>query len=38
MSLAAPPTDRLLTGLEGFLTLANDPTQIRAFYDPAQGP
>jgi ubiquinone biosynthesis protein COQ4 len=37
MSLATPPTDRLLTGLEGFLTLANDPTQIRAFYDLHKG-
>jgi ubiquinone biosynthesis protein COQ4 len=37
MSLAAPPSERLLTGLEGFLTLANDPTQIRAFYDLHKG-
>jgi ubiquinone biosynthesis protein Coq4 len=37
MSLAAPPSDRLLTGLGGFLTLANDPTQIRAFYDLHKG-
>jgi ubiquinone biosynthesis protein Coq4 len=37
MSFATPPTDRLLTGLEGFLTLANDPTQIRAFYDLHKG-
>ena len=27
------PSAQALTGLEGFLTLANDPTQIRAFYD-----
>ena len=30
-------TARALTGLEGFLTLANDPTQIRAFYDLHKG-
>lgn len=37
MSLAEPPSARALTGLEGFLTLANDPTQIRAFYDLHKG-
>ena len=24
---------RVMTGLEGFITLVNDPNQIRAFYD-----
>ena len=37
MSLAEAPSARALTGLEGFLTLANDPTQIRAFYDLHKG-
>lgn len=37
MSLAETPSARMLTGLEGFLTLANDPTQIRAFYDLHKG-
>jgi ubiquinone biosynthesis protein Coq4 len=37
MSLAEAPSARMLTGLEGFLTLANDPTQIRAFYDLHKG-
>jgi ubiquinone biosynthesis protein Coq4 len=37
MSIVAPPYARMLTGLEGFLTLANDPTQIRAFYDLHKG-
>lgn len=37
MSLAEPPSARALTGLEGFITLANDPTQIRAFYDLHKG-
>lgn len=37
MSLVDPPSARALTGLEGFLTLANDPTQIRAFYDLHKG-
>ncbi len=37
MSLAEQPSARALTGLEGFLTLANDPTQIRAFYDLHKG-
>ena len=31
------PSAQALTGLEGFLTLANDPTQIRAFYDLHKG-
>jgi ubiquinone biosynthesis protein COQ4 len=26
-------TDRAMTGLEGFITLMNDPNEIRAFYD-----
>ena len=34
---AHPPTARELTGLAGFLTLAEDPTQIRAFYDLHKG-
>lgn len=37
MSLAETPSARVMTGLEGFLTLANDPTQIRALYDLHQG-
>jgi ubiquinone biosynthesis protein COQ4 len=37
MSIVDPPSARALTGLEGFLTLANDPTQIRAFYDLHKG-
>ena len=37
MSVAEAPSARVMTGLEGFLTLANDPTQIRAFYDLHQG-
>ena len=37
MSLAEAPSARMLTGLEGFLTLANDPTQIHAFYDLHKG-
>lgn len=37
MSVAPHPSARALTGLEGFLTLANDPTQIRAFYDLHKG-
>ncbi|MBX3664192.1 MAG: hypothetical protein U1E72_02905 [Burkholderiaceae bacterium] len=37
MSLAHPPSARALTGLEGFLTLASDPTQIGAFYDLHKG-
>lgn len=28
---------RALTGLEGFVTLVNDPTQIRAFYSLHKG-
>lgn len=30
-------TDKLMTGLEGFITLVNDPNQIRAFYDLHKG-
>ena len=37
MSVAPHASARALTGLEGFLTLANDPTQIRAFYDLHKG-
>ena len=37
MRLAEALSARVLTGLEGFLTLANDPTQIRAFYDLHKG-
>ena len=33
----AHPSAQALTGLEGFITLANDPTQIRAFYDLHKG-
>ncbi len=36
MSVADLPA-RALTGLEGFVTLVNDPTQIRAFYSLHQG-
>lgn len=34
---ASAPTDRVLTGLDGFITLVRDPTQIRAFYDLHKG-
>ena len=37
MSVAPHAYARALTGLEGFITLANDPTQIRAFYDLHKG-
>ena len=37
MTMVQPPSARALTGLEGFLTLASDPTQIRAFYDLHKG-
>lgn len=37
MSVTPHPSVRALTGLEGFITLANDPTQIRAFYDLHKG-
>lgn len=37
MTAVQPPSARALTGLEGFITLANDPTQIRAFYDLHKG-
>jgi ubiquinone biosynthesis protein Coq4 len=37
MSVAPHPSERAMTGLEGFITLANDPTQIRAFYDLHKG-
>jgi ubiquinone biosynthesis protein COQ4 len=37
MNTVHPPSARALTGLEGFITLANDPTQIRAFYDLHKG-
>lgn len=30
---AVQVTDKALTGLEGFITLMNDPDEIRAFYD-----
>jgi len=37
MSVTPHLSTRAMTGLEGFLTLANDPTQIRAFYDLHKG-
>ncbi len=37
MSVAPHSSARALTGLEGFITLANDPTQIRAFYELHKG-
>ncbi len=37
MTAPPSPSAQALTGLEGFITLANDPTQIRAFYDLHKG-